>query len=111
MVTTGEDSVLVLDEAPYAYLMTEAKPFSPSCRDQSFYAYDHQMRDITDIYFHYSSIVGKDPSKIIYVDSGLNGELSIYDDTCDFTEWVKTYYEMELNLKESGCSIIVYKMK
>lgn len=91
--TSKEEFVLFMDRVPMAYLMTEAHPCSPTSWDPQLYSEGN--REKSTMLEDYFTVVGKIPDKVIYVDIGSNEGLSIESDEYDFTQYVKSHYDIK----------------
>ena len=86
-----DDTVLFMETVPMAYLMTEAKPCTPSTWDISQYTYG--FNDDT-LYQKYFEKIGGIPKKIVYIDQGRDECLSIDKEGYKFNVFVNENYNL-----------------
>jgi hypothetical protein len=113
----ADDYVLVLDNDPFIYLMSEGHICAPSTWDMALYSYGF---DQPELYYDYFKVTNSDPTKIIYFDYGRDETLSI-DTTYKFNEYVRNNYILihedrhifEWNYcgKDITCQLLVYERK
>lgn len=88
--TSSEDLLLVMDNDPFIYLMSDAVPCAPSTWDMALYSYKF---DEPQLYYDYFRVTGREPTKIIYMNYGRDEVMSI-DTDYRFNEFVKEKYEL-----------------
>lgn len=102
------DSVLFMETVPCAYLMTDAKPCTPSTWDISLYSYGFNNDSLYQRYFFISNDT---PDYIIYVDTGRDEKLSIERQDYRFTRYVKQNYIENERLFAGSWQVITYRQK
>lgn len=103
-VTSADETVLVSDLLPTAYLMTQAKPCTPSSWDPCMYQYGFQDAALFLQYFHLRDTV---PDKILYI-NGQNFPLSIDDPENEFAAFVHERYTLSEEFGEGLFSMRVF---
>ena len=88
--TAENDLLLVKDTAPALYLMSGAKPCTPSTWDQELYSMGF---DKPDLYYDYFAASGQEPTKIIYVNYGHYETMSI-DAEHKFNQYVNDNFDL-----------------
>lgn len=83
------DKILYRDSAPMAYLMTNAKFVTPCTWDITLYTYGFNTDFMLQQYF---KLTNHYPTKIIYIASGRDEQLSIDNEDYVFTKYVKQNY-------------------
>lgn len=99
-----EDTVLFLDCAPMAYLMTPARHCTATTWDTG-YGGSAEVESRLPAYF---SVTGQIPGKIVYVDAGRYETLSIDEDAYSFNEFVNTYYTLTFRNDDAAYPLRVY---
>ena len=115
-VTSQNDTVLFMDQAPQAYLMTHAMHNAPSTWNILQYTYVYNDRFVegfdsrSDLPLQeYFRIAGREPDKIIYVqDKERLEQLSLWDDDYKFNQYVSKYYEQTYSNNADQFAIIVF---
>lgn len=87
---TEDDYVLVVDTAPYIYLMSAGKICTPSTWDQTLYSHGF---DQPDLYYDYFEVTKTKPTKIIYLNIG-HYEIMSIDVEHKFNEFVSENYKL-----------------
>ena len=96
-----DDTVLYLDNNPYAYLMTDARHFTPCSWD--FSCYDFGFNDDT-WYQTYFAMKQDIPDKIIYI----GNPASIDDENYVFTHFVHENYAMSFSDTTAAFPVRIY---
>lgn len=104
-ITSKEDDVLILDYAAFGYLMTDAKACTPNTAYGSSF---HLHVEDSQIQYNYCALEGKVPSKIIYIDYGLDGIASIEYQSWQFNQYVNSFYEKKSHYKNSLFRVMEY---
>ena len=115
--TNEHDLVMFRDQAPQAYMMTQARHCTPSTWDMLFYVTAYNNRfiegyDYTDDFLlqEYFRIAGKEPNKIIYVqDKERLEHLSLWDENYKFNKYIKSHYRQTYANNEDQFAIIVFE--
>ncbi len=108
VITSEEETVLFLDCVPFAYLMVESTPFTPSTWDLMAYSYGYNDASVMMDYFDIKDDI---PDKIIYIDTGRDELLSIDFESYEFNAFVNENYEMFYINEDSRYPIKAYSKK
>jgi len=106
--TDRDDYLLAMECVPFVYLMSDAHPCTPSSWDQSMYW--HGFNE-DNIYMDYFAMVGREPSKIIYVISEIHSRVSIDEEGYLFNDFVNENYEILYENREIQYPIVIYSKK
>lgn len=102
--TSPEEAVLFADLMPTAYLMTDARPCTPTTWDPCHYRYGFQDGALYQAYFERT---GRIPDKIFFILSEEN-PLSIDDPENAFAAWVREHYTLAETVGEGRFSFRLF---
>lgn len=103
----SEDTVLFMETTPFAYLMSDAKAFSPSTWDLT--KYSNGFND-DSLYQRYFNIKNGYPTYIVYINTGRDKVLSIDVDNYKFTKFVKNNYILQERKIIKTMEVVVYRL-
>ncbi len=106
--TRRDDYLLAMECVPFVYLMSDSHPCAPSSWDQSMYY--HGFNEDA-LYRHYFEMVGREPTKIIYVLSEIHNRISIDDESYKFNEFVEDNYDLLYENRNIRYPIVIYTKK
>ena len=94
--TNHSEKILFMDNAPMAYLMTDATHCAPSTWEIQSYSYGFKDDKLLRKYFERT---GCTPDKIIYIFTGRDKVLSIDSENYKFNDYVNTNYKLTKEIK------------
>lgn len=107
LLTQKGEYVLFLDFAAFGYLMTDAM----ACTPNTIYGSTIQMHvEDSQTQYNYCAIEGKVPDKIIYIDYGLYGIISIEDPSWQFNQYVNSFYKKGKVYKNNLFRVLEYDL-
>lgn len=106
-LTNEEDTVLFMNQAPEAYLMTKAEHCAPSTWDITLYSYNFTDDQLLHKYF---KAAHKVPSKIIYIrDRERQAQLSLEQEDYPFNKYLKQNYKLVYANNEEHFQLILFE--
>ena len=108
-VIAEDDAYAFRDNVPFAYLMVhKGRPCETMTWDSLQY---HFGRNSPAALFDYYRVRDMVPDKIIYIDYGIDRQLSIDDNAYRYNDWVNKYYYLldEVNLNDTFTHVKVYQ--